>query len=73
MLSKIYGEAMCHSSGLDCIILRPHNIYGPRMGMKHVIPQLIKILSTPMNGTLDVYSPDHSRTFCYVVYAVKKF
>ena len=42
MLSKIYGEAMCHASGLDCIILRPHNIYGPRMGMKHVIPQLIK-------------------------------
>ena len=73
MLSKIYGEAMCHASGLDCIILRPHNIYGPRMGMKHVIPQLIKkILSTPINGTLDIYSPDHSRTFCYVDYAVNK-
>ncbi len=73
MLSKIYGEAMCHASGLDCIILRPHNIYGPRMGMKHVIPQLIKkIFSTPINGTLDVYSPDHSRTFCYVGYAVRK-
>jgi nucleoside-diphosphate-sugar epimerase len=73
MLSKIYGEAMCHASGLDCIVLRPHNIYGPRMGMKHVIPQLIKkILSIPINGTLDVYSPDHSRTFCYVGYAVQK-
>ena len=73
MLSKIYGEAMCHASGLDFIILRPHNIYGPRMGMKHVIPQLIKkILATPINGTLDVYSPDHSRTFCYIDYAVKK-
>tara|TARA_Y100000589_G_scaffold218120_1_gene205741 strand:+ start:298 stop:1275 length:978 start_codon:yes stop_codon:yes gene_type:complete len=73
MLSKLYGEAMCHSSGLDCLILRPHNIYGPRMGMKHVIPQLIKkILNTPEQGVLDVYSPNHSRTFCYVNYAVKK-
>ena len=73
MLSKIYGEAMCHASGLDCLILRPHNIYGPRMGMKHVIPQLIKkILSTPPNGTLDVYSPEHTRTFCYVDFAVAK-
>ena len=73
MLSKLYGEAMCHASGLDCLILRPHNIYGPRMGMKHVIPQLIKkILNTPEQGILDVYSPNHSRTFCYVNYAVKK-
>ncbi len=73
MLSKLYGEAMCHASGLDCLILRPHNIYGPRMGMKHVIPQLIKkILNTPDQGSLDVYSPNHTRTFCYVDYAVKK-
>ncbi len=73
MLSKLYGEAMCQASGLDFLILRPHNIFGPRMGMKHVIPQLIKkILFTPKNGTLDIYSPNHTRTFCYVNYAVEK-
>ena len=73
MLSKIYGEAICHASDLDFIILRPHNIYGPRMGMKHVIPQLLKkILLTPENGTLDVFSPNHTRTFCYVTYAAEK-
>ena len=73
MLSKIYGEAMCHSSNLNYLILRPHNIYGPRMGMKHVIPQLIKkIIHTKKGGTLDLYSPDHTRTFCYVKYAVNK-
>ena len=73
MLSKIYGEAMCHSSNLNYLILRPHNIYGPRMGMKHVIPQLIKkIIHTKREGTLDLFSPDHTRTFCYVNYAVKK-
>ena len=73
MLSKIYGEAMCHSSNLNYLILRPHNIYGPRMGMKHVIPQLIKkIIKTKKGGTLDLFSPDHTRTFCYVKYAVNK-
>ena len=73
MLSKIYGEAMCHTSGLDYLILRPHNIYGPRMGMKHVIPQLIhKIINTEKKGKLDLYSPDHTRTFCYVTYAIEK-
>ena len=69
----IYGEAMCHSSNLNYLILRPHNIYGPRMGMKHVIPQLIKkIIHTKKGGILDLYSPDHTRTFCYVKYAVNK-
>ena len=73
MLSKIYGEAMCHSSNLNYLILRPHNIYGPRMGMKHVIPQLIKkIIHTKKEGTLDLFSPSHTRTFCYVKYAVNK-
>ena len=41
MLSKIYGEAMCHFSNL-LIIIRPHNIYGERIGMSHVIPELIR-------------------------------
>ena len=73
MLSKIYGEAMCHASNLNYLILRPHNIYGPRMGMKHVIPQLIKkIIHTKKECTLDLFSPNHTRTFCYVKYAVNK-
>lgn len=72
MLSKIYGEAMCHASGLDYLILRPHNIFGPRMGMKHVIPQLIKkIINTEKNGKLDLFSPDHTRTFCFINIAIE--
>src|SRR5262249_31528404 len=42
MLSKIYGEAMLLHSGLPFTIVRPHNIYGPRMGMAHVVPQLLE-------------------------------
>jgi nucleoside-diphosphate-sugar epimerase len=33
MISKIMGEAMCQQSGLPFTIFRPHNVYGPRMGM----------------------------------------
>ena len=37
MLSKLYGEALCLSSGVPVTIVRPHNFYGPRMGMsRHV-------------------------------------
>ncbi len=46
LLSKVCGEALCHHSGLPFTALRPHNIYGPRMGMSHVIPeQLGKVQS----------------------------
>ena len=44
MLSKIYGEALCSFANVPFAIVRLHNIYGPRMGMQHVIPQWIKKL-----------------------------
>ncbi len=73
MLSKIYGEALCYACDFDCLIIRPHNIYGPRMGMKHVIPQLMKkIINAEKYSSLDVFSPKHTRTFCFVDYAVEK-
>jgi len=71
MLSKIYGEALCHQSGIPFTIIRPHNIYGPRMGMSHVIPELLKKAHTAGQGDqLEVFSTDHRRTFCYVEDAV---
>jgi len=67
MLSKIYGEALLHHSGLPFTIVRPHNIYGPRMGMAHVIPELLKKAHLAEDGgTLEVYSTTHRRTFCYI-------
>jgi nucleoside-diphosphate-sugar epimerase len=72
MLSKIYGEALLQSSGLSYIIFRPHNIFGPRMGMSHVIPELLKkIFINGNTKSLDVYSPNHTRTFCYIVDAIE--
>jgi len=67
MLSKIYGEAMCQHAGIPFTIVRPHNVYGPRMGMSHVIPQLLeKAIKLSKTDELEVYSPTHMRTFCYI-------
>jgi nucleoside-diphosphate-sugar epimerase len=72
MLSKIYGEALCHQAGVPFTIVRPHNIYGPRMGMQHVIPELLgRAHDSPDGGKLVVFSPGHSRTFCYIDDAVE--
>ena len=67
MLSKIVGEVMCQHCGVPFTIFRPHNIYGPRMGMAHVIPELLrKVWDIQSPQPLEVYSVDHSRSFCYV-------
>ena len=71
MLSKIYGEAICHHSNLPFTIMRPHNFYGPRMGMAHVIPELTKKIINTSNGLIDVPSAEHKRTFCYIKDAVQ--
>ncbi len=72
LLSKLYGEALCHHAGLPVTVIRPHNIYGPRMGMAHVIPELLdRTAGAPEGGTLTVHSPGHRRAFCYVSDAVE--
>lgn len=72
MLSKLYGEAMVRQSGLPFTIVRPHNVYGPRMGMSHVIPQLLeKAHHLEAGRMLEVFSVDHRRTFCYIDDAIE--
>jgi len=71
-LSKIYGEALCRHAGLPFTIVRPHNVYGPRMGMQHVVPELLQRAFRAAPGSeLEVFSPDHTRSFCYVADAVE--
>jgi len=72
LLSKLYGEALCYHCGLPFTCVRPHNVYGPRMGLVHVVPELAKkIHALPEGGDLEVFSPDHMRSFCYVDDAVE--
>ncbi|MDC2969025.1 NAD-dependent epimerase/dehydratase family protein [Candidatus Pelagibacter sp.] len=64
MLSKLYGEYLTLFSKLPATIFRPHNFYGPRMGMSHVIPELTgKILS---KKNVKIYSHNHTRTFYFI-------
>jgi len=67
MLSKIHGEFMVRHSGLPYTIFRVHNAYGPRMGLSHVIPQLLaKAYRLAPGEPLPVYSVEHRRSFCFV-------
>lgn len=66
-LSKSIGEIACHAihreTGLDFLICRIHNIYGPRMGQEHVIPDLIVKF---LKGNMEVYGKDETRSFMYI-------
>jgi nucleoside-diphosphate-sugar epimerase len=70
---KIISElgAMAYSmSGIlkRAVIIRPHNIYGPDMGMDHVIPQFalrMKALGEPSEFPIQGTGQE-SRTFCYI-------
>jgi UDP-glucose 4-epimerase len=72
LLSKIYGEALLLHSGLPVTLVRPHNVYGPRMGLSHVIPELLqKVHAASPGAKLRVRAVNHSRAFCYVDDAVE--
>ena len=73
MISKIYGEAMCYHSNIPFLILRPHNIYGERMGLNHVIPEILKkIKNLKDKELLKVFTPKHTRSFCYIDDAINQ-
>ena len=71
---KILGEVAFHSYsssfGMDrfCII-RYHNIYGPRMGFEHVIPQFIERIENDVDP-FPILGGRETRSFCYVDDAV---
>jgi len=72
--SKIFGELavthLCGAARMPFVIVRYHNVYGPRMGFDHVIPELFQ-RAIGGEDPLVVYSPDHTRAFCYVSDAVE--
>ncbi|MDC3162414.1 NAD(P)-dependent oxidoreductase [Candidatus Pelagibacter sp.] len=63
-ISKIFCEKILQSSKINYLILRPHNIYGPRMGYSHVIPELIEKFNK--KKIVNLFSPSHTRAFCYI-------
>ena len=69
--SKLNGESAVISAqeqfGIDFTILRYHNVYGPRMGVNHVIPDY---LNRAKDGIFKLYGGDNTRSFIYVDDAV---
>jgi UDP-glucose 4-epimerase/UDP-glucuronate decarboxylase len=72
--SKIVGEAaVIHGApvrGVPFVVGRFHNVYGPRMGADHVIPELAL---RALDGTdpFAVFGPEQERAFCHVRDAVE--
>ena len=67
--SKLAGEVLlinyARTENKPFTIVRPHNIYGPRMGTEHVIPEFIMRLINKENPFL-IYGAEQTRCFCYI-------
>jgi UDP-glucose 4-epimerase len=74
--SKIVSELIAFNYGKDYFrkvqVFRPHNVYGPDMGWKHVIPQFILRAATALEGgerqaPFPIQGDGHeTRAFAYV-------
>jgi nucleoside-diphosphate-sugar epimerase len=69
-ISKALGEAAVIHSSASAVVGRFHNVYGPRMGTDHVIPEL-SLRALRGEDPFLLYGPDQSRAFCYVDDAVE--
>jgi len=72
-VTKMLGESgflnYAKVFGFRCSIIRYHNVFGPRMGFKHVIPHLVQRFLNGENP-FKVYGADQTRSFCYISDAV---
>jgi UDP-glucose 4-epimerase/UDP-glucuronate decarboxylase len=73
-ISKLLGEAavthIASAKLVPYVIGRFHNIYGPRMGADHVIPELL-LRALNREDPFTVYGTEQTRAFCYVEDAVE--
>ncbi len=73
-VSKIVGEQMVIFNSRDNYrfsIVRYHNVFGPRMGYAHVIPEILKRIYQGENP-FKIYGFDQTRSFCFVEDAVSQ-
>ena len=80
---KIISESMTinylRKTNVKYKIIRPHNIFGENMGLKHVIPQIVykMFISTSKfkknNANIKIQGDgNETRAFCYIADAVKQ-
>lgn len=74
-VTKILGESSflnySNHSDFDCSIVRYHNVIGPRMGFKHVIPHLVERFLVKKENPFLIYGHSQTRAFCYISDAVE--
>lgn len=72
--SKILGELFCiaywKKLGVPMTIVRYANVYGPRMGYDHVMPEFM-VRMMKKEDPFNIYGGDNTRTFCYITDAVR--
>jgi len=73
-VTKMLGESgfinYSRQLGFECSIVRYHNVFGPRMGFKHVIPHLVQRFRNGENP-FKIYGHDQTRSFNYIDDAVE--
>ena len=73
-ISKLLGEAAfvhgARAKELSVVVGRFHNVYGPRMGADHVIPEM-SLRAMRGEDPFVVWGADQYRAFCYVDDAVE--
>ena len=73
-VTKILGESgfinYSRAEFFESVIVRYHNVYGPNMGFRHVIPHLVERFSKNENP-FKIYGHDQTRSFNYINDAVE--
>jgi UDP-glucose 4-epimerase/UDP-glucuronate decarboxylase len=73
-ISKLLGEAAfvhgARARGFDAVVGRFHNVYGPRMGADHVIPEM-SLRALRGEDPFPVPGADQFRAFCHIDDAVE--
>ncbi|MFG5040363.1 NAD-dependent epimerase/dehydratase family protein [Vibrio cholerae] len=69
--SKLHGELATFAAAgqydIPVTVIRYHNVYGPRMGDKHIVPDF---LNRAKKGVYELYGYEDTRSFLYVSDAV---
>ena len=74
-VTKMLGESAFLTYGkkynFPITIVRYQNVFGPRMGFKHVIPHLIERFHKGNEDPFKIYGGDQTRAFCYITDAAE--
>ena len=72
-ITKMLGESgfinYARQGSFDAVVVRYHNVYGPNMGFRHVIPHLVERFQKNETPFL-IYGHDQTRAFNYIDDAV---